>query len=149
MDAVIDMVGMADLPQIVELYNQIFRPTRSIEDFNRRFLGRHNILQMIARVKDRPIGFFIGFELKPTTFFAWFYGVLPDFRRQGICSQLMEAAESWARQEGGYEILRLECLNSHRPVLHLSIALNYDIVGMRFDSERSDNLIIFEKSLSS
>jgi GNAT superfamily N-acetyltransferase len=101
---------------------------------------------MIARVDDRPVGFFLGFELKPDTFFAWFYGVLPEFRRAGIGSQLMEAAESWAAQHE-YEVLRLECHNQHRPLLHLAIDLGYDIAGIRWDADRGANLIILEKSL--
>jgi GNAT superfamily N-acetyltransferase len=147
MDAVIDLVGLSELPTTVELYNQIFRPPRDLESFRRRFLGRYNVLQMIARVKERPVGFFLGFELKPTVFFAWFYGVLPEFRRTGIGSQLMDAAHSWARQHE-YESIRLECHNQHRPMLHLSIALGYDIVGLRWDPDRGDNLVLFEKSLS-
>ena len=83
-DAVIDVVGMEELPQIVELYNKIFRPARPIEEFRRRYLGRYNILQMVARVGSQPIGFFLGFELKPDTFFAWFYGVLNEQRH--LCS---------------------------------------------------------------
>jgi GNAT superfamily N-acetyltransferase len=145
-DAIIDRVGQDDLPLIVELYNQIFRPPRDLESFRRRFRGRYNILQMIARIQDRPVGFFLGFELKPTVFYAWFYGVLPDFRRQGIASQLIEAVHAWARQNE-YESVRVECHNQHRPMLHLSIALGYDIVGMRWDPDRGDNLVIFEKSL--
>ncbi len=145
-DVVIDVVSMDELPIIVELYNQIFRPARDLDSFRRRYLGRYNILQMVAHLNDRPVGFFLGFELKPTTFFAWFYGVLPDCRRQGIASQLMDAAHSWARQHE-YESIRVECHNAHRPLLHLSIALGYDIVGIRWDADRGDNLVIFEKSL--
>ena len=147
-DAMIDVVGMEELPTIVELYNQVFRPTRPIDSFRRRYLGRYNILQMIARIEDRPVGFFLGFELKPDTFFAWFYGVIPDARRLGIGSQLMEAAQSWALQHG-YETIRLECHNQHRPMLHLAIALGYDIAGLRWDADRSANLVIFEKVLQS
>jgi GNAT superfamily N-acetyltransferase len=146
MDAVIDVVGQTELPLIVELYNQVYRPTRDIESIRRRFLGRYNILQMVARVKDRPVGFFLGFELKPDVFCAWFYGVLPEARRQGIGSQLMEAAQSWAKQHQ-YESIRLECHNQHRPMLHLAIDLGYDVVGIRWDADRGDNLILFEKSL--
>ena len=146
-DATIDVVGMDELPQIVELYNQIFRPAKSVESFRRRYMGRYNVLQMVARVGGRPAGFFLGFETKPDTFFAWFYGVLPDFRRSGIGSQLMDAAQSWAQQHE-YETIRLECHNQHRPMLHLAIDLGYDIVGMRWDGERGQNLVIFEKSLN-
>ena len=77
-DATIDVVGIEELPLIVELYNQIFRPPRTVESLRRRYLGRYNVLQLVARVSDRPVGFFLGFELKPDTFFAWFYGVLAD-----------------------------------------------------------------------
>ena len=146
-DASIELVGPNDVAEIVSLYNQIFRPPRDAESFHRRFQGRYNVLQLIARLGDRPVGFFLGFELKPTVFFAWFYGVLPEFRRQGIASQLMDAVHSWARQNE-YESIRFECHNQHRPMLHLAIALGYDIVGIRWDPDRGDNLVIFEKVLT-
>lgn len=146
-DALIDIVGMDEVPTIVELYNQVFRPPRDEASFMRRFRGRYNILQMIARVQEQPVGFFMGFELKPTVFFSWFYGVLPDFRRQGIASQLMDAVHDWAQQHE-YDAIRFECHNQHRPMLHLSIALGYDIVGIRWDPDRCDNLVIFEKVLN-
>lgn len=146
-DAVIDIVGLDELPTIVEMYNQIFRPQRDEESILRRFRGRYNILQMIARVDERPVGFCLGFELKPEVFFSWFYGVLPEFRRQGIASQLMDASHDWAQQQD-YNSIRFECHNHQRPMLHLSIALNYDIVGIRWDPDRCENLIIFEKVLN-
>lgn len=146
-DALIDVVGVDELPMVVDLYNQIFRPSRPLESFQRRFVGRHNILQMVARVDDKPVGFFLGFELKPDTFFAWFYGVMPDYRRLSIGSQLMEAAQSWAAQNG-YESIRLECHNQHRPMMHLAIDLGYDVAGIRWDADRAANLVIFEKVLT-
>jgi GNAT superfamily N-acetyltransferase len=145
-DAIIDIVGPEDLEEIVKLFNQIFRPARDKEFFNRRYLGRYNVLQMVARIDDRPVGFFLGFELKPSVFFCWFYGVLPEFRRQGIASQLIEAVHEWAR-EHGYESIRFECHNQHRPMLHLGIALGYDILGIRWDPDRNANLVLFEKAL--
>ena len=145
-DAIIDIVGPEDLPVIVQLYNQIFRPPRDVESFRRRYRGRYNILQMVARIGDRPVAFFLGFELKPTVYFAWFYGVVPDLRRSGIASQLMEAVHSWAKQHE-YESIRFECHNQHRPMLHLAIALEYDIVGIRWDPDRGENLVLFEKVL--
>jgi GNAT superfamily N-acetyltransferase len=147
-DAIIEMVDPEDVGTVVELYNQLFRPPRDAESFKRRYRGRYNVLQLVARVGNRPVGFFLGFELKPTVFFAWFYGVVPEFRRQGIASQLMEAVHAWAKQNE-YESIRFECHNQHRPMLHLAITLEYDIVGMRWDPDRGDNLVIFEKVLGS
>ena len=146
-DAVVDLVGPEELPTICSLYNQIFRPGRDIDSFRRRFRGRYNVLMLMARIDDNPVGFFMGFELKPTVFFAWFYGVIPEYRRQGIASQLVEAVHAWAKQND-YESLRFECHNQHRPMLHMAIALGYDIVGIRWDPDRGDNLVIFEKVLT-
>jgi len=146
-DAMIVEVTAEELPLIVELYNQVYRPSRPLAEFERRYLGRHNVLQLVARIDDRPVGFFLGFELKPDTFFTWFYGVIPDFRRSGIGSQLIDAAESWAA-EHGYEYIRLECHNQHRPMLHLAIQLKYDIVGIRWDTDRGANLVLCEKALN-
>src|SRR3954469_23480872 len=72
------------LPQAVELYNTIFRPKHEIDYFKRRFLGRYNILVLIARLEERPVGFWMGFELKPMMFYHWLGAVLPDLRRNGI-----------------------------------------------------------------
>jgi GNAT superfamily N-acetyltransferase len=146
-DAVIEIVGPEDLDSIVQLFNQIFRPQRAKEFFERRYLGRHNVVQMLALVERRPVGFTIGFELKPSVFFTWFYGVLPDYRRQGIASQLMDAVHGWATMNE-YESIRFEFHNQHRPMLHLAIALKYDIVGLRWDPDRGDNLVLFQKSLN-
>ena len=146
-DAIIDLVGPAEMPLICDLYNQIFRPAREVESFRQRFRGRYNVLMLLARLDDKPVGFFIGFELKPGTFFSWFYGVMPEHRRQGIASQLMDAVHSWARQNE-YDSIRFECHNQVRPMLHLAISLGYDIVGIRWDPDRGDNLVIFEKALN-
>lgn len=145
-DATVDIVGPDELPVIVQLYNQIFRPLRDAESFHLRYRGRHNIVQFVARIDDRPVGFAIGFELKPGVFFSWFYGVIPECRRQGIASQLMEAVHGWAT-ENQYESIRFECHNQHRPMLHLAIANGYDIVGIRWDPDRGANLVLFQKSL--
>jgi GNAT superfamily N-acetyltransferase len=103
---------------------------------------------MIARLDDRPVGFFLGFELKPKIFYEWYYGVLPDFRRQGIASQLMDAVHGWSRLND-YDACRFECHNQHRPMLHLGIARDYDIVGIRWDPDRGANLLLFQKQLNS
>jgi ribosomal protein S18 acetylase RimI-like enzyme len=146
-EAVIEAVGVDELPLIVDLFNRIFRPAKTLETFQRRYRGRHNVLQLVGKIKDQPAGFFLGYELKPDTFYAWFYGVLSEHRRSGLGSQLMEHAQKWAMEQG-YTTIRLECYNHQRPMLHLGIALNYDIIGIRWDPSRSENLVIFEKNLT-
>ena len=143
----ISVVTEQQLPMIVELYNQIFRPIENEDYFRRRFQGRYNVLVMLASLDNRPVGFTIGFELKPFVFYNWLTGVHGDFRRKGIGRQLLESQAEWSKNHG-YEFLRLETLNRHKPMLHLALVAEYEIVGTRWDSMRSDLLIQFEKSLA-
>ncbi len=146
-NAKVDVVGQDDIPVVLDLYNRIYRPNHDAQFFRRRFLGRYNVLILIATLDETPVGFFVGFELKPTVFFAWLYGVLPDCRRHGIASQLMDAAHAWALAHQ-YATVRFECHNQHRPMLQLAISREYDIQGIRWDPDRGENLVIFEKVLT-
>lgn len=134
------------LPMAVDLYNTIFRPRREVDFFKRRFMGRYNTLTLIARLGDKPVGFWIGFELKPGMFYHWLGGVLPDARRGGVARQLAEAQQSWAKDHG-YEYIRCECLNHQREFIHFAISMGYDITGIRWDSTHADNLVVFERYL--
>ncbi len=146
-EVVIDRINPADLGTIAHLFNSIFRPVTSEAELKKRLRGRYNVVVQVARVGAEAVGFLIGMELRPDCFFAWTCGVVPEMRRAGIASQLMHAAEDWARTEG-YKFLRFECENAHRPFLHFGIANDYDVAGLRWDSERMQNVVIFEKRLN-
>jgi GNAT superfamily N-acetyltransferase len=80
------------------------------------------------------------------TYFNWLCGVIPDYRRQGIATQLLQGQHAWAHDHG-YEIIRFECQNQHRPMLHAAITEGYDLVGIRWDTHAAQNMVIFEKDL--
>ncbi len=143
----ISIITETQLPMIVDLYNQVFRPPENENYFRRRFQGRYNVLVMLASLDNRPVGFNIGFELKPGVFYTWLVGVHADFRGQKIGRQLMESHHEWAKTHG-YEYSRFEAVNRHKAMVHLALAVGYDIVGTRWDSMRSDLLIQFEKPLA-
>ncbi|NOG52921.1 MAG: GNAT family N-acetyltransferase [Planctomycetes bacterium] len=145
-EVVIDRVDPKDVDLLAHLHNQVVRPAREPESFTRRFLGRHNVLCLAARVGNEAAGFYIGFELKPAVHFAWMVCVIKEFRRMGVASQLMQAAQSWAKEQG-YISIRFECNNTHRPMLHFGISEHYEIVGIRWDPDTAQNLVIFERLL--
>ena len=145
-DVEIIPAGPPHLDTVVALHNEIFRPQQDAAFFKRRFLGRYNLTTLLAHLDGRPVGFIIGFELKPSTYYIWLCGVLPDFRGAGVANQLMHAMHGWAG-EHQYEYVRLECHNRHREILRLAVDHGYDISGIRWEHERGDNVIIFEKTL--
>jgi ribosomal protein S18 acetylase RimI-like enzyme len=146
-NADIIIIGLSELGTIADLYNEVFRPPRNRSYFERRIRGRINPLILLAQMDGRPVGFSVGYELKPGTFYCWYIGVLPDFRRAGIASQLMEALAEKATGNG-YHTIRFECFNSQRPMMHLAISQNYDIVGLRFHRQTQENLLILEHMLA-
>lgn len=145
-NANIVVVGPSEVPLIVDLYNQVLSPAQDAAFFTRRFEARHNVSMLVAMLDERHVGFIVGFELMPTTYFSWLCGVLPEFRRLAVATQLIQAQHAWAQQHG-YSVLRFECQNQHRPMLQLAITEGYDLVGIRWDTATANNVAIFEKDL--
>ncbi len=145
-NAEIIRIGPSETALIAEIYNAVFAPSHDIAFFERRFRGRPSVLNLVAELDGRPVGFSSGFELKPSTWYNWLVGVVPDARRMGIASQLNEAEQAWAAEQG-YQFVRMECYNHHRPVLHMAIRQGFDIVGVRWDTDHQANLVIFEKEI--
>lgn len=145
-DARIIAVGPGEIGMITDQYNRVFSPRKDEEFFRRRFQGRHNVSMLVAVLDETPVGFIIGFELMPSTYFCWLTGVLPEYRRMGIATQLMQAQQALA-MEHNYTLLRFECQNQHRPMLHVAITEGYDLVGIRWDTSTAANVVIFEKEL--
>jgi len=146
-NARIEIVGPGEYELICQLYNAVFRPPETVAYFDRRLRPRHNPLMLVAELDGQPVGFSCGYELRPSTFYTWLCGVIPAARRLGIGSQLMVAQHAWCRQQG-YEMVRIECYNQSRPMILLTVQKGYDIVGIRWDSRTSNNLVIFEKHLT-
>ena len=139
-------IGMGEIELISGLYNDIFSPAQDVEFLRRRFEGKHNVCMIVAMLDDRHVGFAVGFEIMPSTFFCWLIGIHPDYHRQGIATQLVQGLHAWAKDED-YHMIRFECQNQHRPMLHLAITEGYDLVGIRWDTATANNVAIFEKDL--
>ena len=140
----IHLVGPDEYDLLASLYNQVSRPPVDASYFHRRLNARHHTLCMVADLESRPVGFVCGYELRPSTYYLWLCGVIPDARELGVASQLIEAVHARVREQG-YEMVRFECHNQARAMLRVAIRYGYDIVGIRWDSRSASNLVIFEK----
>ena len=136
----------AMLPEAVEIHNEVFRPRQDLAYFKRHLLGRYNTLVLIALVHENPVGMWIGYEDRPGVFRHWLGAVHPDFRRQGVARQLQEAEHAWAL-EHGYQAIRCEATNRQREFVQFALVTGHDIIGIRYEGERADNVILFERQL--
>jgi len=142
----ISLVGPDEYELLVQLHNEVLRPIVDAGFFHRRLDHRQNATCMVADLEGKPVGFLCGYELRPSTYYLWLCAVVPDARRLGVASQLMAAAHARATEQG-YEMMRFECHNRARAMLHVAIRDRYDIVGIRWDARIATNLVIFEKQL--
>lgn len=139
-------------PEAVSVYNAAIRPKATPDYFQRHLLGKHNTLTLIARLnepgeaQDRPVGLWIGYEERPQLFRHWLGVVHPEFRREGIARQMQEAEHAWAA-ENGYDAIRCDAMNRQREYVAFAIESGFDIIGLRYEDSRADNMIVFEKSL--
>jgi GNAT superfamily N-acetyltransferase len=146
-DATIDRINPTDVGTITHLYNSIFRPERDAAWIERRLEGRHHLMVAVASNENDAVGFYVGYEVKPNTHQGWLLGVVPDMRRTGIGSQLLEAAAEWARTEG-YHYFRFESPSRSHPIIHLALENGFDITGTRWDPDMLTMLVTLEKPIS-
>jgi diguanylate cyclase (GGDEF)-like protein len=125
----------------------MFRPRREVDFFKRRFLGRYNCLTLIARMDDKPVGFWIGFELKPGMFYHWLGAVVSDMRRHGVGRQLQEAQQSNpltllpGNREIDSEIFRLMALRTPFAVCHADID-NFKPFNDEYGYQQGDQVLL-------
>ncbi len=146
-DATIDRINPTDVGTITHLYNSIFRPERDEAWIARRLDGRNKLMVAVASIENDAVGFYAGFEAKPNTHQGWLLGIVPDMRRHGVGSQLLESAAEWARTEG-YQFMRFESPSRSHPIIHLSMEHGFDITGTRWDPDMLTMLVTLEKAIS-
>ncbi len=97
-----------------------------------------------AFIDKKPVAFKIGYAQTPNDFYSWLGAVLPDFRRSGIGSALMEAQHAWCLSQD-YRKIRTKCLNFNRAMLGLN--LNHGFLVYDTETTKQGLKLILEKNL--
>ncbi|MBT3299462.1 MAG: GNAT family N-acetyltransferase [Candidatus Marinimicrobia bacterium] len=115
--------------ECVDLSKRIpeFESPYSIEEYKKRCSGTH--LTLIAKIGDKNLGFKIAYDqFNDGTFYSWMGGVLPNFRKQGIASQLADYQENWAK-ENAYSSIRLKTRKKHKAMIAFSLNRGFVITN--------------------
>ena len=127
---------------LVALHQSIFETSDNLIN---KMVNKPEILIDIAVADSRIIGYKIGYELGPHTFYSWLGGVDPDYRNQGIAAELMKRQHRTLK-ELGYTVVQTKTMNKWRSMLILNIKHGFDVMDTYTD-EKGLHKIILEKKL--
>ena len=130
------------LDGIVKLHTSIFDHTNDLITQ----MKEKPQLRIDAVLDDQKvIAYKIGYALNYEKFYSWLGGVDPDYRNQGIASQLIERQHRFLK-EREYKTVQTKTKNKWRNMLILNIKNGFDVIGTYTDS-KGEPKIILEKRL--
>lgn len=109
--------------------------------FRQSLEGRRKILSCLAWAGDAIVGYKIGFEERPRYFESWVGGVLPEHRRSGLASVLMEAQHRWCREQGFLWVTTIT-EGSNQPMLIVNLRAGFEVCGSFLDRRKILKVIL-------
>jgi GNAT superfamily N-acetyltransferase len=103
-------------------------------------------LILIASHNQLPIAYKVGYAVSKTEFYSWLGGVAPDYRKQGIATQLRQQQEAWALTHG-YKAISVKSMNRYPAMLQMLISSGYQITGYEENGAIDTSKIKFFKDL--
>ncbi|WP_219839071.1 GNAT family N-acetyltransferase [Paenibacillus sp. R14(2021)] len=126
------------------LHESIFG-NQSSNSITQELSGRPQYLILVAIDNGRVIGYKIGYQDRKSRFYSWLGAVYPEYRSQGIASELMIRQHEWCKSQG-YKVVRTQTKNKWRKMLILNIRHDFNIIGTYTD-DKGETKIILEKQL--
>jgi predicted GNAT superfamily acetyltransferase len=104
-------------------------------------------LILIATVDDKPVGFKVGYcRYGHDVFYSWMGGVMDQYRRKGIATQLADKQEAWAKTHGFVKVV-FKTRNRLSKMIHFGLNRGFMIVDLIKNGEVKDYRIVMEKNL--
>ena len=114
-------------------------------EYNRRLSGTP-FLALKASIEGIDVGFKLGYAIDSDTFYTWFGGVLPQYRKLGMAQKLAVSQEEWAVAHG-YKRIKLKTRNYLKPMLIFALKNGFYIHEVELRPAPRDNRIILLKEL--
>jgi ribosomal protein S18 acetylase RimI-like enzyme len=98
---------------------------------------------LVAVIEEQTVGYVRTNDMiLPHTAWLIDLAVAPRFRRKGVASALVLAAQSWAVQRKNYRIL-LEMPSKNNPAIRLAQKLGYEFCGYNDQYYEKQNIALF------
>lgn len=144
---IVETYTISQLLKIIDQVPEFDRAKNERESEYRERIDTRDPLILVSITDQMPSGFLVAFDkYQDGSYYCWRVGVLPDFRRQGILSSLIDTYTRIA-EEKGYSKLKFITRNSCRGMLSFAIKHNWNIVEVLPKEEIDDFRILFEKEI--
>ncbi len=132
--------------EILNIANKVLNPM-SLDKFKEKFSDKKNTLILMCRIENELVGFKVGFEQTPGTFYSWLGGVDPSFQRLGVATAMMNSMFDWCRSRG-YTSVETKTTNTNRAMILLNVVSGFDVIDIKPD-KNGVRKILMAKNLTS
>jgi ribosomal protein S18 acetylase RimI-like enzyme len=106
-----------------------------------------NNLILTAYIKNKPVGFKIGYETSSKQYFySWMGGVLAKYRRMSIAERLMEYQYQWANKSE-YKGIIVKTRTKHTAMIKFLLKHQFMQIGVIPFCPDTETRILYEKKL--
>jgi GNAT superfamily N-acetyltransferase len=141
-------IEIGSAADIVTLSKQIpeFEQATTLERLQSRLDGVVGLI-LVAKFEGELVGYKVGYQLTEDTFYSWLGGVIPEYRKHGVATLLLNYQEKWARNSR-YKEIKVKSMNRFPGMLKLLVSNGYKIVGVDKSVCGSEDKIVLLKRLA-
>ena len=112
--------------------------------FKNRYAGKDALI-LAAYSNNEAVGYLIGYSIDPTNFYCWMAGVIPNARKHGALTLLIDEMFGYAGANN-YQKISIKTRNKHRSMLMFLVKNGFNLVSVEKQVDILENRINFEKS---
>lgn len=110
-------------------------------------LSNTQYLILVAEKDQQVVGFKVGYDrYRDGSFYSWLGGVLPEYRKDSIATQLADKQEKWALASG-FDAIRLKTRNRFMSMLIFALKNGFLIENIEIKETVENNRINLRKLL--
>jgi ribosomal protein S18 acetylase RimI-like enzyme len=129
-DYIVKTGSIDDLKGVVELDRVVFGLSRTPEEVEDKLRLQKAVHITIATITNgKLVGYGIGYEEKGK-YYLWSLAVLPEYRRKGIGSEIIEEQISFAKEKG-YASFFVKTSNKWKEMVRLLLKKGFNIIGFK------------------
>lgn len=140
-----ESITESDIENMRVVYSHCFSKELNYERFRAKLAAHSKFLFLQAFDGRRLVGFKFGYAEDIDTFYSWSGGVLPEYQKLGLASELMKQQHEWC-SKNGFKTILTRTRNKYVAMLRLNLSFGFRIIGT-LKSADDDIKIILEKNI--